>query len=126
MMFKFIEGLPPDVLAIEAVGKVTHEDYRGTLIPKAEAMMAMGAIKVLYVVGKEFTGYELEAMWDDGTFGIKHWREFRRVAVVADQAWLRASISMFTPFFRTEVRLFRLSELPAAKDWITAGKKAAA
>ena len=125
-MFKFIEGLPPDVLAIEAVGKVTHEDYRGTLIPKAEAMMAMGAIKVLYVVGKEFTGYELEAMWDDGTFGIKHWREFSRVAVVADQAWLRSSISMFTPFFRGEVRLFRLSELPTAKDWTTAAKEAAA
>ena len=35
-MFEFIEGMPPDVLAIEAVGKVTHEDYRTILIPKAE------------------------------------------------------------------------------------------
>jgi hypothetical protein len=26
-MFKFIEGLPHDVLAIEATGKVTREDY---------------------------------------------------------------------------------------------------
>jgi hypothetical protein len=119
-MFKLIEGLPPDVLAIEAAGKVTHEDYRGTLIPKAEAMMAKGPIKMLYVIGKEFTGYELEAMWDDGAFGIKHWREFRQVAVVADQAWLRAAVSMFTPFFPAEVRLFALAELSEAKDWIAA------
>ena len=55
-MFKFIEGLPPDVMAIEASGKVTHEDYRNTLIPKAEAMMAKGPIRMLYVIGRDFTG----------------------------------------------------------------------
>jgi len=117
-MLKFIEGMPPDVLAVEAVGKVTHEDYRIILIPKAEAMMAKGPIKMVYVIGKEFTGYELEALWDDGAFGIKHWHEFKRIAVVADQAWLRATISMFTPFFPAEVKLFALSELSEAKDWI--------
>jgi len=117
-MLKFIEAMPQDVLAIEAVGKVTHEDYRTILIPKAEAMMTKGPIKMLYVIGEEFTGYELEALWDDGAFGIKHWREFKRVAVVADQAWLRASISMFTPFFPAEVRLFNLPQLAAAKDWV--------
>ena len=117
-MFKLIEGMPVDVLAIEAVGTVTHDDYRTVLIPKAEAMMAEGPIKMLYVVGTEFTGYELEALWDDGAFGIKHWHEFRRIAVVADQSWMRAAISMFSPFFPAEVRLFNLSELSVAKNWI--------
>ena len=117
-MFRFIEGMPPDVLAIEAVGEVTHEDYRTILIPKAEAMMVKGPIKMIYVIRKEFSGYNLEALWDDGAFGIKHWREFRRIAVVADQAWMRAAISMFTPFFSAELRLFNLSELSAAKNWI--------
>ena len=124
-MFKLIEGLGPDVLAIEAAGKVTHEDYHNTLIPKAEAMMTEGSIRMLYVIGKEFVGFELEALWDDGKFGLKHWNDFSHVAVVADQAWLRAAVSMFTPFFRGEVRLFKLSELQAAKDWITGGKRAA-
>ena len=117
-MLKLIEGMPSDVLAIEAAGTVTHEDYRTVLIPKAEAMMTKGPIKMLYVIGAEFTGYELEAMWDDGAFGIKHWHEFKRIAVVADQAWMRAAVSMFTPFFPAQVRLFNLSELFAAKDWI--------
>jgi hypothetical protein len=125
-MLKFIEAMPQDVLAIEAVGKVTHEDYRTILIPKAEAMMTKGPIKMLYVIGKEFIGYELEALWDDGAFGIKHWREFKRVAVVSDQVWLRASISMFTPLFPAEVRLFKLSELSAAKDWVIGAQDAVA
>ena len=117
-MFELIEGMPPDVLAIEAVGNVTHEDYRSILIPKAEAMMAEGPIKMIFVIGKEFSGYDLEALWDDGAFGIKHWREFKRIAVVGDQAWMRAAVSIFAPFFPAEVRLFNLSELSAAKDWI--------
>ncbi len=98
-MFKFIEGLPADVLAIEASGKVTHEDYRDTLIPKAEAMMAKGSIKMLCVIGRDFTGFEIEAFWDDGAFGLKHRHDFSRIAVVTDHAWMSATVNMFKPFF---------------------------
>jgi len=119
-MFKFIEGLPPDVLAIEASGKVTHDDYRNTLIPKAEAMMSKGPIRMLYVIGRDFTGFELEALWDDSAFGVEHWRDFSRIAVVTDHAWVGATVNMFRPFFHGQVRLFSLAELPGAKDWITA------
>ena len=124
-MFKLIEGLPPNILAIEAIGTVTHDDYRKVLIPKAEAMIAKGPVRMLNVIGKQFVGFELEALWDDGAFGLKHGREFTRVAVVADQAWLRASVSLFAPLIPAEVRLFSLSELAGAKDWIVAPQKAA-
>jgi hypothetical protein len=50
-MFTFIDGLPPNVMAVEASGTVTHEDYRDIIIPKAEEMMAKGPIKLLYVIG---------------------------------------------------------------------------
>ncbi len=117
-MLQWIEEMPPDVLGVEAIGKVTHEDYKNVLIPKAEAMMAKGPIKALYVIGPEFTGYELEALWDDSAFGVKHWRDFRRVAVVADQGWVRGLMTMFKPLIPCEVRLFPLADLTAAKAWI--------
>ena len=125
-MFKLIEDLPPGVLGIEATGRVTHEDYRNILIPKAEAMIAKGPVKLLYVAGKDFEGYELEALWDDSAFGVKHWHDFTRVAVVAviaDQAWLRAAVTMFKPFLPCEVRLFNLGDPAAAKTWITCTEK---
>ena len=125
-MFKFIEGLPEDVMAIEATGKITHGDYHNTLIPKAEAMIAKGPIKMLYVIGKDFTSFELEALCDDGAFGLRHWHDFSHIAVVTDHGWRRAMVSMVKPFFPGELRLLRLSELPAAKDWITNAKRAAA
>jgi SpoIIAA-like len=118
MMFQLIEGLPSDVLGIEASGKVTHEDYRDFLIPRAEALMAQGPIKMLYVLGGDFSSYKPEALWDDAGFGAKHWHDFKRIAVVADVPWIRAAIALFRPIFPCEVRLFALSELAAAKEWI--------
>jgi hypothetical protein len=118
IMLKVLDSLPGNVLTIEASGKVTHEDYRDTFIPNAEAMMARGPIKFLYIVENNFEGFEIEALWDDGTFGIKHWRQFSHIAVVADQAWLRATISVFKAIIPAEVRLFGLSELSSAKNWI--------
>jgi hypothetical protein len=118
-MFKIIEGLPPDVMAIEASGKITHEDYRDTLIPGAEAMIAKGPIRLLYVIGEDFTGFEAEALWDDSVFGIRHWYDFSHIDVVTDHAWLSTMVKMFKPFFHGEVRVFRFAELPDAKEWIT-------
>ena len=42
-MFKSIEGLPADVLAIEASGRITHQDYRDILIPMAEGLTGQGS-----------------------------------------------------------------------------------
>jgi len=125
-MLKVIQELPQDILGIEAAGKVSHEDYRDVLIPRAEAMMGKGPIRMLYVIGQDFTGYELGALWDDGTFGIKHWHDFSRVAVVADQGWLRMAVTFFSPFLPCAVRLFRLAELPAARAWIIGAEHAGA
>lgn len=122
-MFTFIEGLPQNVIAIQAIGKVTHDDYQNTLIPKAEAKMATGPIRMLYVLGNEFTGFELEALWDDSAFGITHWHDFSHIAVVTDHAWLRAMVAMFKPFFHGEVKLYPLAELPTAKEWISEPKR---
>jgi hypothetical protein len=114
-MLKFVGDLPPDVLAIEAIGKVTHDDYRNILIPKAEEMMAKGPIRMLYVIGKEFTGFKPEALWDDSVFGFKHWHDFICIAVVTDHAWIWAAVGMLKPFFHAEVQRFSLSEIAVAK-----------
>jgi hypothetical protein len=58
-MFTFIDGLPPNVMAVEASGTVTHEDYRDIIIPKAEEMMAKGPIKLLYVIGSDLRALRL-------------------------------------------------------------------
>ena len=117
-------GVDPRVaLGVEAMGTVTHEDYRKILIPAAEAKMAGGPIKMLFIAGSEFSGYALEALWDDAAFGFKHWQQFRRIAVVTESGWLRAAVTMFSPFFLSHVRLFKPGELNAAKEWLNRDDK---
>ncbi len=117
-MFRIIEDLPANVLGVEASGRVTHDDYRDILSPRVEELSARGPVDVLHAIGEDFAGFDLEALWDDASFGLKHWKSFRRVAVVADQAWIRAAVTMFTLFFPCEARLFNLSEMDAAKGWL--------
>jgi hypothetical protein len=119
-MLKVIEGLPEKALGVEATGKITHEDYRDTLIPQAEARMAKGPIRMLYVLRSDINDFALEALWDDNAFGLKHWHDFSHIAVVTDHLWMRSALSLFTPFFPGEVRMFNRVELQTAEDWICA------
>ncbi len=119
-MFTFLMGLAPDVLAIEAAGKITREDYREQLIPRAEALMARGPIKALCVIKNKITDYSLTALWDDQRFGRKHWRDLSHLAIVTDRAWIKAACALAAPLLPVAIRLFPVSELETAKAWITA------
>lgn len=123
-MFRIIEGLPEGALGVDASGRVTHEDYRDVLAPQVETLLTKGPVDLIYAIGDDFVGFDLDAIWDDASFGVRHWRDFRRIAVVADQQWIHAAVRMFAPFFPAEVRLFRRSELSSAKEWICQKKAA--
>lgn len=122
-MFKLIDGLDPDILGVEVTGKIKHEDYQDFLIPHAEEMMKKGPIRLLYLIGKDFSGYELAALWDDNAFGVKHWRDFTHVAIVTDNIWMKGFSNIFTPFFPGEVKIFSLDDLEGAKAWISHSQK---
>lgn len=119
-MFKVMKDLPDDVIGIEAVGKITHEDYIENIIPHFESMFeTYGKLKVLYVLGEDFDGYELGALWDDATYGMRHWAHISHIALVTDDQWPHSLMSMFAPFFPGEIRMYRQSDLEQAKDWIS-------
>ncbi|MBI1173379.1 STAS/SEC14 domain-containing protein [bacterium] len=120
-MFRQIEGLPADVLAVEATGEVSHADYRDWLIPRAEAMMGKGPVRMLYVLGAGFAGFDLRAMADDARFGQRHLHDFSRIAFVSDHGALNAIVTVFRPFFHGEVKVFALHDLEKARAWIAEG-----
>jgi hypothetical protein len=120
-MFKIIEGLPDDVLGIEASGTITHEDYIENIIPHFESMFdTYGDIKILYVLGDDFNGYELAALWDDATYGIRHWSNISHIAIVTDNQWPHALMTMFAPLFPGELKMYSKAGLEKAKEWISA------
>lgn len=118
-MFTFIEGLPADILAVEASGPITHEDYQ-KLIPKVEGMIGKGPIKALYVLDKGVSEWSPHAFWDDQVFTIKHWRDFTHLAVVTDMTWARWMAKLFAPIFPAKMKVFGQAQLADAKAWIVA------
>jgi hypothetical protein len=119
-MLEIMSGMPENVVAVAASGKVTGRDYDDVLIPAIEAKLAnRRKIRVLYQLGPEFTGFTAEAMWDDAKVGLWHLTEFERVAVVSDIEWLRSSLKLFGFIIPCPVRIFSNCDLAAAKSWIS-------
>jgi phosphomannomutase len=118
-MLKLMNDLGPRVLSIEFAGKITHGDYRDTLIPAAEAMMRDGPIRVICVVRSDASDFALEAMLDDSKFALTHWHGITHLAVVSDHVWIRVTMSLFAPFYPARIKLFNLDAMVVAKEWLT-------
>ena len=126
-MFKQIEGLPENVLGVEVSGKLTHEDYVEGMLPLCDEMLEKHKpLKMMLVIAKDFDGMELSAMWDDMSYGIRHWNDLSHIAFVTDKGWVRNMTALFKPFFPGEVNFYRLDEVDQAKDWIGVGRELAA
>ena len=74
----------------------------------------------LYQFGPGYEKFEGDALWDDAKMGMKHLTDFEKIAVVADDKWIRRSIKAFGWLMPGEVRLFEGGELEEAKAWIAA------
>lgn len=118
-MIRVMEGLPDNVVAVEAVGKVTADDYESVLMPAVEAATADGAkARMLLLFGSEFEGYDAEAALDDLKMGLHTWGEFERIAFVSDNGGYKALVKGFGFLMPGEVKLFAVEQLDAAKEWV--------
>ncbi|MGE0054739.1 MAG: STAS/SEC14 domain-containing protein [Hyphomicrobium sp.] len=125
-MLEILKGYPDDVLAISAKGEVTADDYAKTLIPELNARIAKyDAVRMLYELGPEYTGFSAGAAWADMRTGISNWSKFERIAVVTDVGWIRDTMHLFVPFFHHAMRVFSNAELAEAHDWIISKAAAA-
>ena len=119
-MIEQIEGLPAGTLGFCARGQVTAAEYERVLVPDVEAAFALNRkLRLLYVIGEDFTGFDPGAMWDDAKLGMRHVSGWDRVAMVTDVPWLRMTATAMGFVLPAEFRLFPLSALEAAKNWIS-------
>jgi len=119
-MIENIPNLPDKVLGFTAKGTVTADDYESVIIPAVEALFSrQRKVRFLYHLGKDFSGFEAAAVWDDTKLGLKHLTGWERMAVVSDLEWIRAAIRIFALAIPGHVRVFHNSELAEAIRWIS-------
>jgi hypothetical protein len=117
--FVLLDGLPADVIGIDARGLISATDYRETLEPLvSEKLKHHDKLKMLLVAGPYFDGYSASALWDDAKFGLSHLTTFSKLAVVTDEDWLHHSVKLFGAFMPTQVMVFPTNKLEEAKSWI--------
>ena len=114
-----MQGLPDNTLGFEASGKVTGNDYETVLIPAVEAKLKeFSKVRMIYQLGTDFSGYDMEAMWDDTKIGLKHIKAWEKIAVVSDTEWIRSAVHVFGFAIPGHVRVFKNDELADAKKWV--------
>lgn len=93
------------------------EDY-DHFVPQIEKIMESRDKINLLIILKDFNGLTAGALWEDAKFGIRHFDDIQRLAIVGDTAWQKAMLSFVKPFTRAEVKYFNLSSLEQAENWI--------
>lgn len=92
---------------IRAFGKLDHNDYQ-YMVPTIEAALAdikQPQLDVLIDI-TELDGWTLHAAWDDFKFGVKHRREFHKVAVICSERWQKGVTKVSDWFTPNEIASF--------------------
>jgi len=111
---------PGNIVAVQAQGQVTGDDYAQTLVPAVERRLErFEKIRLLYQIGPEFKKFTTTALWEDTRVGLHHLHAFERIAVVTDTGWIRKLIKAIAPTMPGELRCFPLDEIDTATNWIS-------
>lgn len=104
-------------LTLKVVGKLTHEDYLviTPMIDSALEGITHPTINAL-IDGVDFSGWELRAAWDDFRLGVKHGREFEKIAIIGNKKWQEHTAKIGSWFMSGEVRYFEKKS--EALDWL--------
>ncbi len=107
------------IFSMTVSGKLKHSDYE-IMVPMLESALdgiSEPKIKALTDL-REFEGWELKAAWDDFKFGLKHGREFSKIAVVGNKKWEELMSKVASWFVSGEVQYFE--DLESAENWLAA------
>lgn len=119
-MLALIKDLPDNVVGVRAVGEIEDDDYEDVLVPEIESRLEQtDKIRLLYVLGAEFSGFESEAMWDDAKLGAKTFNSYEKIAVVTDAKWVSRSIKAVGWLIPGDVQVFHEDRLEAAREWVS-------
>ncbi|WP_316900141.1 STAS/SEC14 domain-containing protein [Pseudodesulfovibrio indicus] len=120
-MITVMEKSTSGMLAVHATGKLTDDDYKDIWIPAQEAVIERnGKARALLYMDADFKGWELKAMWQDAKFGLRHRKDFSKLAVVGGPDWARWGVKLGELLMDCEVRLYEPERLGEAMTWATA------
>jgi hypothetical protein len=117
-VLRILQRMPPGTVGVEAVGKVTEEDYRRVLEPALTQASQEGRIRLLFVLGDEFGSLSPGATWADTKLWARHLKGWERIAIVSDADWLEHAATVFGWMMPGQVKVFETDDVADAKSWL--------
>lgn len=117
----FLQTTSENVFAYEVNGRVREKDVKAVVNEMKPFLEREGKINIVARM-KDFNGFDLLAMADDDLFKMKYaaFSKVERYAVIGGKPWMRNLLELLDPLFKTELRVFDLSEEEAAWEWVGA------
>lgn len=118
-MIEFMPESSGNVVGVKGSGKLTDIEYKQVLIPKLKALFDQyGKLDVLFYMDQDFEGWDLEAAWDDASYGLKHRADFGKLAVVGGPGWVEWCIKLCGFLMKGEIKIFPADQLDGAWAWV--------
>ena len=117
MPIQFNEENGGKVLSIHVSGRMEKTDYE-SLVPAFEQLVRQhGKLRLLFDMS-DFHGWEATAAWEDFKFGVEHFSDIERLAMVGETKWQHGMAIFCKPFTKATVRYFEHADAMAARNWL--------
>jgi hypothetical protein len=120
-MITILDDLPPNVIGLEAKGKLTEDDYVKTIVPQIEQKQRdFDKVRMLFVLGRDFDGLTVGALWEDSKLTFKRPGSWEKIAVVSDSDLLKTAMTLFSWMVPGEMKIFPTAKTAEATTWVSA------
>ena len=116
-MLNIIETTQPDLLHVQASGKLEEADIERLRPELARMAKAHGTFALLFDM-RDFNGWTLKGMWEDFKTDNDYNQSVRKTAMVGDKQWQEWMTQLSAPFAEGEVKFFERGEMDEAHAWL--------
>ena len=118
-MLNFIATTQPDLLYVQASGKLEDADIERLRSELARMAKAHNTFALLFDM-RDFTGWTLKGLWEDFKTDNAYNQSVRKTAMVGDKQWQEWMTQLSAPFAAGEVKFFEREEIDQAHAWLRA------
>jgi hypothetical protein len=118
-MVHLLTDLPHNIVGFKAVGEVTENDFKVTVLPNVQKLIdKTDSLNYLLVLDTSIKNFTAAAWWQDAILGVKHLTKWKRAAIVSDVEAIRVFTNIFSVLIPGEFKGFKHEELQEAIDWV--------
>jgi len=112
--------LPAQKLAhVRVRGKLSADDYDAAIPEFEQAIKKADGVLNAVVEIDDLRGWDIGALWKELKFDVKHYDDFRRIAIVGQTDAEGVGESASSVFTSADVEFFQLEEIDDAQAWAT-------